>query len=167
MELRVSARMQSVQSPIIPIVGAMIRAHPGTISLGQGVVSYGPPPQVGIEVARFFEDPENHKYKPVEGVPALRQLIEEKLRAENGIDVGGAASRVVVTAGGNRAFMNAVLAIADAGDEVVLQSPYYFNHEMAVAIAGCRAVTVPTDENYQLRPGAIESAITPRTRAVV
>jgi hypothetical protein len=40
-----SARIQGVQSPIIPVVGEMIRAHPGTISLGQGVVHYGPPPE--------------------------------------------------------------------------------------------------------------------------
>ena len=38
-------RMQSVQSPIIPVVGELIRSNPGTISLGQGVAYYGPPPQ--------------------------------------------------------------------------------------------------------------------------
>lgn len=44
-------RMQAVQSPIIPIVGELIRQNPGTISLGQGVVSYGPPPQVTQAIA--------------------------------------------------------------------------------------------------------------------
>jgi aspartate/methionine/tyrosine aminotransferase len=63
--------------------------------------------------------------------------------------------------------MNAVLAIADAGDELLLPLPYYFNHEMAVRIAGCTPVFVPTDERYQLRLDAIEQAISPRTRAVV
>src|SRR5437899_2123283 len=58
-------RMQSVQSPIIPVVADLIRQVPGTISLGQGVVSYGPPPQAAEELARFLADPENHKYKPV------------------------------------------------------------------------------------------------------
>ena len=47
-------------------------------------------------------------------------------------------SRVLVTAGGNLAFMNAVLAIADPDDEIILPAPYYFNHEMAVAIAGAK-----------------------------
>jgi aspartate/methionine/tyrosine aminotransferase len=65
------------------------------------------------------------------------------------------------------AFLNAVLAIADVGDEIVLQAPYYFNHEMAVRIAGCTPVFVPTDAECQLRPDAIRAAITPRTRAVV
>jgi aspartate/methionine/tyrosine aminotransferase len=57
--------------------------------------------------------------------------------------------------------------VADPGDEVILPVPYYFNHEMAVRIAGCTPVLVPTDERYQLRVDAIREAITPRTRAVV
>jgi aspartate/methionine/tyrosine aminotransferase len=64
-------------------------------------------------------------------------------------------------------FMNAVLAITSPGDEIILQTPYYFNHEMAIVMASCRPVVVSTDENYQLRPDAIAQAITERTRAVV
>jgi aspartate/methionine/tyrosine aminotransferase len=60
-----------------------------------------------------------------------------------------------------------VLALTDPGDEIILQTPYYFNHEMAVTMVSCRPVLVDTDENYQLRPAAMRAAITPRTRAVV
>jgi aspartate/methionine/tyrosine aminotransferase len=63
--------------------------------------------------------------------------------------------------------MHAVLAVTDPGDEVVLPVPYYFNHEMAVRIAGAEPVFVPTDDAYRLQAGAIAAAITPRTRAVV
>ena len=63
--------------------------------------------------------------------------------------------------------MNALLAITDAGDEIILQTPYYFNHEMAITMANCRPVLVATDENYQLQPAAIRQAITEKTRAVV
>jgi aspartate/methionine/tyrosine aminotransferase len=96
----------------------------------------------------------------------LLDAFEEKLRDENGIHLG-AESRLVITAGGNMAFMNAILAIADPGDEVILQTPYYFNHEMAVTMASCRPVLVPTDANYQLQPEAIRAAFTPKTRAIV
>ena len=65
------------------------------------------------------------------------------------------------------AFLHAVLAVTDPGDEIILQTPYYFNHEMAVTMAGCRAVLVATDENYQLRPEVIARAMTERTRAVL
>ena len=163
--MRRSLRMQSVQTPIIPVVGELIRSHPGTISLGQGVAYYGPPPEAAQAIQTFLSDPENHKYKLVQGIPELLDAIERKLAAENGIDLDG--RRLVVTAGANMGFVNAVLAITDPGDEIILNLPYYFNHEMAVTIADCKAVCVPTDENYQLQPEAIEAAITERTRAVV
>jgi len=158
-------RMQSVQSPIIPVVGELIRNNPGTISLGQGVAYYGPPPEAIAGIQKFLADPANHKYKPVQGIPELLEAIAHKLNAENDISAHG--SRIVVTAGANMGFVNAVLAIADPGDEIILQLPYYFNHEMAVTIADCKAVCVPTDDDYQLQPDAIASAITDRTRAVV
>jgi aspartate/methionine/tyrosine aminotransferase len=158
--------LQQVQPPIIPIVAELLRQHPDAISLGQGVVNYGPPPEAIAQIERFLADPQNHKYKPVIGLPELVEAYAQKLAAENGIRTGDAA-RVVVTAGGNMAFMNAVLAIADPGDEFILQSPYYFNHEMAVTMANCRPVLVPTDAQYQLQPEAIARAITRHTRAVV
>ena len=105
-----------VQSPIIPVVGELIRSHTGVISLGQGVVSYPPPRQAFDQIAEFLADPELHKYQAVYGVPRLLELIEAKLSDENGIDVKRADQRrrVVVTAGGNMAFVNALLAVADA-----------------------------------------------------
>jgi len=161
-----SSRLRMVQSPIIPVVGELIRNHPGAISLGQGVVSYPPPQQAFDQIGAILANPELHKYQAVYGVPELLELIEAKLRDENGIEAQP-HSRVVVTAGGNMAFVNALLAVADAGDEIILQTPYYFNHEMAITMANCGATLVPTDENYQLQPRLIAEAITSRTRAVV
>ena len=161
-----SQRLRAVQSPIIPVIADLIRSCPGTISLGQGVVNYGPPPAAVDQIARFLAEPVNHKYQSVAGIPALLAAIEKKLAAENGLTLGP-DNRVMVTAGGNNAFLNAVLAIADPGDEIILPTPYYFNQEMAVTMANCRPVLVATDENYQLRIEALRAAITPRTRAIV
>jgi aspartate/methionine/tyrosine aminotransferase len=158
--------MAAVQIPVIPIVGEMVRAHPGTISLGQGVVHYPPPVPAVAAVADFFHTPANHLYGPTDGIPELREALRVKLERENGIAVGP-DQRVVVTAGGNMAFMNAVLAILDAGDEVILPLPYYFNHPMAIAMAGARAVGVSTGLGFRLDPESIRRAITPATRAVV
>ncbi|MBW4539419.1 MAG: pyridoxal phosphate-dependent aminotransferase [Myxacorys chilensis ATA2-1-KO14] len=165
MQERQALRMQSVQLPMIPIVGELIRQHEGTISLGQGVVGYPPPPQAIAQISEFLSQPNNHKYQAVEGIAALRSRIAQKLQAENGMDVS--ASQIVVTAGSNMGFLNAILAITDPGDEVILQAPYYFNHEMAITIASCQAIIVPTDENYQLDCDRIRAAITEKTRAIV
>ena len=161
----ISARIRGVQPPIIPIVADMIRSRPGTISLGQGVVYYDPPREVSRGIERFFEDSANHRYQGVEGIPALRDALRRKLDTENGIR--GDGFDVVVTAGSNMAFFNAILAICDPGDEVILLTPWYFNHEMAIGIAGCTAVAVPTDADFQPDVEAIAARITPRTRAVV
>jgi aspartate/methionine/tyrosine aminotransferase len=161
-----SQRMQAVQRPIIPIVAELIRQNPGTISLGQGVVHYGPPPEAIERYAAFSADPANHKYKAVEGIAELVDALERKLANENGIQLGG-RSRIVVTAGGNMAFFNALLAITDPGDEIILLAPYYFNHEMAVAMLNANAVVVPSDANYQIDLHAVRRAVTDRTRAIV
>lgn len=162
-----AARIARVQSPIIPVVGEMIKRHPGTISLGQGVVHYRPPESVGPAVARALaSDSRVHGYTLCFGIDSLLEQVLLKLRNENGVTIGP-DRRVAVTAGSNMGFLNAVLAIADADDEIVLLSPFYFNHEMAVRIAGCRPVVVATDGNYQPDVAAIESALSDRTRAVV
>ncbi|MEH2111671.1 pyridoxal phosphate-dependent aminotransferase [Nostoc sp.] len=161
-----TSRMQAVQSPIIPVVGELIKNSPGTISLGQGVVSYNPPPEAIEFLAKFLAETDNNLYRSVEGIPPLVTALAGKLQDFNGIEINQ-ENCIVVTAGSNMGFMNAILAITNPGDEIILNTPYYFNHEMAIAMAGCHPVLVATDENYQLRQDAIAQAITPKTRAVV
>ncbi|RCJ24588.1 aspartate aminotransferase [Nostoc sp. ATCC 43529] len=161
-----TSRMQAIQSPIIPVVGELIKNSPGTISLGQGVVYYSPPPEAIEFLPKFLAEENNHLYKSVEGIAPLVTALAGKLQAFNGIEING-ENCIVVTAGSNMGFMNAILAITNPGDEIILNTPYYFNHEMAIAMAGCRPILVATDENYQLRKEAIAQAITPKTRAVV
>ncbi|HSL91604.1 MAG TPA: pyridoxal phosphate-dependent aminotransferase [Candidatus Limnocylindrales bacterium] len=164
--MKSSRRAGGVQLPVIPTVAGWIAETPGTISLGQGVAYYGPPPEATRILERFSSTPGNHSYKPDAGLPELRRAFEEKLHTENGIDAPF-ERRIIVTAGANQAFFNAILAICDPGDEVILITPYYFNHEMAIALAGCRAVCVPTGGDFLPRLDAIEDALTPRTRAIV
>ena len=165
MSHRQAERIAAVQTPVIPVVSRWIAETPGTVSLGQGVVSWGPPPEAIEALHAFPADDLDHRYGLVEGRHALIESLQRKLERENGI--GRQGVRVVVTAGSNLAFMNAVLAVTDPGDEVILTKPYYFNHDMAIVMAGCVPVEVEADASYQLRLDAIEAAITPRTRAIV
>jgi|TARA_B100000315_G_scaffold56204_1_gene50394 aspartate/methionine/tyrosine aminotransferase len=157
--------MASVQQPIIPVIGDLILANPGTISLGQGIVHYPPPPDVEGYIRRFWDDPTAHHYGPVEGLEPLRFAIAEKLTRENKVSLEG--REAVVTAGSNMGFLNMLLAITDPGAEVILPEPFYFNQEMAVRIADCVPVTVPTDTEGHLKIEAIEGAMSQKTRAVV
>jgi aspartate/methionine/tyrosine aminotransferase len=158
--------MDAIQSPIIPVVGELIKNSPGTISLGQGVVHYQPPLTAIELLPKFLAEPQNHLYQAVVGIPELLTALTAKLSIFNDIDINE-ENAIVVTAGSNMGFINAILAITSPGDEIILNTPYYFNHEMAIKMAGCHPVLVATDANYQLIPEAIAAAITDKTRAVV
>jgi len=161
-----SARAAGVQIPIIPTVSGWTAETPGTISLGQGVVHFGPPRAALEGIPGFLERFPHNRYVPDDGLPELRKAFEEKLRRENGIDAPN-ARRIHVTAGANQAFLNTILAVCDPGDEVILLSPFYFNHEMAIRLASAVPVVVPTDDRLQPDLDAIAAAVTSRTRAVV
>lgn len=161
-----SKRLQEVQKPIIPEVAKLIAEHPGTISLGQGMVAFPPPVSARDALENRWQEAESHRYGAVGGEPELLRALQTKLRRDNGIELR-ADRWLFVTAGSNMAFLQTVLAITDPGDQVILLTPFYFNHQMAIGIAGCESVEVPTGFDYQPDVEAIEAAIGPRTRAVV
>lgn len=160
-----SKRAQQIQAPAIPIVMNLHRETEGSISLAQGVVGYLPPKSATDMMIPFILT-KNHKYGPVDGFAELREDIQIKLEKTNRIHLTE-KNRLCVTAGANMAFTNVVMSIADPGDEFILLTPYYFNHEMAIKMANCVPVPVKTDENYQPIVKDIAAAITPKTRAVV
>lgn len=164
----IAHRIQQVQDPVIPIIGRLVRENPGTISLGQGMVGYGPPQAVKQAVAdSVLGDSGLDQYGPVIGNRDLLGHIEEKLLQENSMQLAAEASSVVFSAGANMGFLSAILAIADVGDEILLLSPYYFNHHMAIEIAGCRPIVVPSEPDHHPNLDAIRAALSPRTRAIV
>ena len=163
---RQSVRMDKVDSPIIPTIAALVRNNPGTISLGQGVVNYGPPTQAITALPGLMADVQLHKYQSVSGILPLVETFRQKLADENQVHCG-TESMVMVTAGSNMAFLNCVLAVADPGDEFILPMPFYFNQEMAIRMCGCRPVPVPTHSDWSLDVDALAAAITPRTRAII
>ncbi|WP_394752068.1 pyridoxal phosphate-dependent aminotransferase [Crenothrix sp.] len=164
--MRHSLTMPSVQSAIIPVVNEWIRENPGTLSLGQGMVSYPPPASVMQAIQHFGTQPTDHYYGSAFGMPTLLNVIDTKLLNENAIDCQR-GYRVMVTAGSNMGFLNVLLPIVDPGDEVILPLPYYFNQEMAVRMLHCTPIFVPTDGDYQLQIDLLRAAITTKTRAIV
>lgn len=164
-------RLGAVLEPVIPRVAELIAAHPGTLSLAQGMVDWGPPPGVLQAVAEALEaadaDPGAaaglHRYGPMQGDPILLEAIRCHLLSAHGIESG--ESELLVTAGSNMAFQILMQVLCDPGDEVILPVPWYFNHLMAVQIAG--GIPVAVQAGLLLDPERIAAAVTPRTRAVV
>ncbi len=158
-------RLEQVQQPVIPVMGELIRQTPGTLSLGQGMVSWGPPEQVHQAVAAALQQGDSalDRYGPVAGSEALRESLGLWLQREQGLDLS--ASALLITAGSNMAFNAVVQVLCDPGDELILPVPYYFNHEMAISLAGGTPVAV--EAGVVPDPERLAAAITPRTLAIV
>src|SRR5262249_23283346 len=109
--MRPSQRMLDVSPSVVTALKGWIASTPGTIPLAQGAVCYGPPPQAIAAMEKFHANPENHKYQFVLGLPALVEALTKKVKSENGLPMAG--QKLMVTAGGNLAFVIAVLSIAD------------------------------------------------------
>jgi len=134
------------------------------ISLGQALPGFGPPPSAIAAAQRALGTTQAHIYSADAGLSSLREALCEKLAAD---DVQ--PDDVIITAGGNQAFMLALMTLVDPGDEVLLPAPYFVNHEMAIAAAGAVPKEVPLDEarGFALRWDDLAPHVTARTRAVV
>ncbi|HQU67728.1 MAG TPA: aminotransferase [Albidovulum sp.] len=112
-----------------------------------------------------LNDPAAHLYGPVLGLPALRAEIASQW---SGIYGGGiAADEVAITQGCNQAFCAIMSTIAESGDEVILPTPWYFNHKMWFDMQGVTTVALATGPGLIPDAAAAEALITPRTRAIV
>ncbi|MFV0474627.1 MAG: aminotransferase [Pikeienuella sp.] len=135
------------------------------INLSQAAPMGPPPLSLREAMAEAALAPgDAHLYGAVPGDPALREEIARRWSALYG--AGIAPEEVVVTSGCNEAFAAAMISLAGAGDEVILPTPWYFNHKMWLDMIGAKAVPLPTGPDCLPDPEAARALITPRTRAI-
>jgi aspartate aminotransferase len=107
------------------------------------------------------------KYSPVAGYPDLRKAIVAKLKNENGLDY--TAAEISVSNGAKQCVCNAVLALVDDGDEVIIPAPYWVSYPQMVKLAGGTPVIVPAgfEQDFKMTAKQLEEAITPKTRMLI
>lgn len=107
------------------------------------------------------------RYTAVAGIPEVRRAIVERHACDFGSDY--APDEAVFTTGGKLALFNAVQVLVDHGDEVILPVPYWVSFKDIIQYAGGKPVYLETSEaeNFRITAGAIEAAITPRTKAII
>lgn len=112
------------------------------INVSQAAPVDPPPAPLRAAMAEALAAPETHLYGPVLGLPALR----EELAAQWSTHYGGQVmpSQVAITSGCNQAFAATITALCTQGDEVILPTPWYFNHKMWLDMSGVTAVPLPT-----------------------
>jgi aspartate/methionine/tyrosine aminotransferase len=137
------------------------------ISLGQAVPFFPPPPAAIAAARAAIDHPDVHRYATDPGLPSLRSALAARLGANAGATIG--ADDLIITAGGNHAFALALTTLVDAGDEVILPSPYFTNHQMMVAAVGAIPTEAPVGDRatFALTWQDIEAHLTAHTRAVV
>jgi len=136
------------------------------INVSQAAPVDAPPPalcQVIAEAA--LTQPESHLYGPVLGLPELRAEVANQWSIAYGGDIR--ANEVAITSGCNQAFAATIATLAGEGDEVILPTPWYFNHKMWLDMQGVKTVPLPTGETLLPEPDQAAKLITPRTRAIV
>jgi aspartate/methionine/tyrosine aminotransferase len=135
------------------------------INVSQAAPVDPPPDAMRAEIARVaMEEPQAHLYGPVLGLPALREEVAAQWLTAYGGEIG--AARVGITSGCNEAFCATIATLLAEGDEVLLPVPWYFNHKMALDMAGANAVPLPTDTALLPQVETAEALITERTRAI-
>lgn len=154
--------------PMLTIFAEMsaLAAATGAINLGQGFPDEDGPQEVLDAARRAISDGHN-QYPPGIGVPVLREAIARHQERWYGIRLDP-DTQVLVTAGATEAIAAAILALTEAGDEIVVIEPYYDEYAAVAALANARLVTVPAHApEFLPDPEDLAAAVTDRTRIIL
>jgi len=126
-----------------------------------------PPPAEFKKVLKELVNDESlgHGYTPNTGFPHVRKAVADYL--SNVHDVKIAPDFIIMTVGAAGALNDALNAVINPGEEILIPSPYFIGYDHYAFIARAAIKTVPTDSDFHLDTAAIESAITDKTRVMV
>jgi aspartate aminotransferase len=136
------------------------------ISLSVGEPDFKTPAHI-CEAAKKAVDDGFHGYSPVAGYPDLRMAIANKLKRDNNLEWG--SENIVVSTGAKHSLANAIAALINPGDEVIVFAPYWVSYSEMVKLAEGKTVVVQGafDNNFKVTPEQFEAAITPKTKMVM
>lgn len=136
------------------------------VNMSVGEPDFNTPEHIKAAAKRAID--ENYsKYSPVPGYPALRQAIVHKLKRENNLDYD--AAQILCSNGAKQSVCNTVLALVNAGDEVIIPAPYWVSYPQMVLLAEGTPVFIEAgiEQNFKITPAQLEAAITPRTKMLI
>jgi len=136
------------------------------INLSVGEPDFNTPDHIK-DAAMKAVDENYSRYSPVPGYPELRKAIVGKLQKENDLEYG--LNEVLVSNGAKQCVCNAVMALVNNGDEVIVPAPYWVSYPQMVKLAGGTPVYVNAgfEQNFKMTPQQLEAAITPKTKMLI
>lgn len=168
---RLSRRIEAIPPSATLAVDAKAKAlkaegHP-VIGFGAGEPDFATPDYIVAAAVEACQTPASHRYSPAAGLPELREAIAVKTMRDSGFPVE--ASQVVVTNGGKHAVFNALAALVNPGEEVIIPAPYWTTYPEPVKLAGGEPVIIPTTDEagFRVTVEQLEAARTPQTKALI
>ena len=136
------------------------------INLSVGEPDFNTPDHIK-EAAKKAIDENWTRYSPVPGYPELKNAIVAKLKNENGLDYK--PSQILCSNGAKQSVCNAIMALVNEGDEVIIPAPYWVSYPQMVKLANGTPVFVEAtiEQNFKMTAEQLEAAITPKTRALI
>ena len=136
------------------------------INFGVGEPDFDTPKNI-VEAAKEAMDKGYTKYVAAAGLPALKKAVCAKLLRDNGLEYE--PSQIVISNGGKHAILNAVAAVVEEGDEVIIPSPYWLTYPEVVRFFGGvpKYVETSRENGFKLTPEQLEEAITPKTSMLI
>jgi len=168
---RISARISAIAESATLAVDAKAKALKAAgrpvIGFGAGEPDFPTADYIIEAAAAATRVAANHRYTPTPGLAELREAIVAKTKRDSNYEI--TVDQVLVTNGGKQAVYQAFATIIDAGDEVILPSPFWTTYPEAIKLAGGKSVEVFADEsqNYLVTVEQLEAARTPKTKALL
>ena len=136
------------------------------INMSVGEPDFNTPDHIK-EAAKKAIDENWSRYSPVPGYPELKNAIVAKLKNENGLDYK--PSQILCSNGAKQSVCNTVMALVNAGDEVIIPAPYWVSYPQMVLLAEGTPVFVEAkiEQDFKITPEQLEAAITPKTKALI
>lgn len=166
--MQLSSRLQKFNEPEtlkMAKLGRELRAKGiDVIDLSLGEPDFDTPEHIKEAAIKAIHDNWSH-YTPVAGFLDLREAVCVKLKRDNELDYK--PENIVTSTGAKQSLANVILALVDAGDEVIIPTPYWVTYSELVKIADGKVVEIHTtsDQEFKITPAQLEAAITPKTKA--
>ncbi len=163
---RISAISPSLTLAITAKAKAMKAEGKSVIGFGAGEPDFNTPQHI-IDAAKDALDKGFTKYTPSSGLPSLRKKIAEQFLKEQGLVYD--PSQIIVSSGAKHSIFNAMFALVEEGDEVLIPSPYWLTYPEVVKVCGGKSVFIEghKENHFKISPEDIRRAITPKTKVLI
>jgi aspartate aminotransferase len=136
------------------------------IDLSLGEPDFDTPEHIKDAARKAVTDNWSH-YPPVAGYPELREAICQKFKRDNNLDYK--PENIIVSTGAKQSLANAVFAVVDKGDEVIIPTPYWVTYSEIVKLGegDVKLVRTSIENDYKIKPEELEAAITPKSKLFI